>query len=411
MKGWYTIMFNESIKMAIDGMVSNKLRTLLTLLGIIIGVGAVIAMVSLGFGVKEQIKENISRLGSNLLIVQSGGRTATGARIQAGSGARLTYDDAKAIEKNIDGIKYVAPIVSRGYQLVVGNQNWTTNVQGSTPNIIDIRDYTVEEGRNMSEHDMAGKDRVCVIGKTIVDNLFPEGDPVGKTIRINLAPFKVIGVLGAKGQSSGGQDQDDVVFVPLTTAQNRMMGITYVNNITIQAENENVIDNVQAEVENLLRTRHRIKNPDDDDFTVRNLAALMDTMMSTANTITMLLGCIAAISLLVGGIGIMNIMLVSVTERTREIGIRKALGATYNNILLQFLIESAVIGIIGGFLGVVLGIGASYAISAFAEWKTVISVPIIIIAVVFSVGIGVFFGIYPARKAALLDPIEALRYE
>ena len=411
MKGWYTIMFNESIKMAIDGMVSNKLRTLLTLLGIIIGVGAVIAMVSLGFGVKEQIKENISRLGSNLLIVQSGGRTATGARIQAGSGARLTYDDAKAIEKNIDGIKYVAPIVSRGYQLVVGNQNWTTNVQGSTPNIIDIRDYTVEEGRNMSDHDMAGKDRVCVIGKTIVDNLFPEGDPVGKTIRINLAPFKVIGVLGAKGQSSGGQDQDDVVFVPLTTAQNRMMGITYVNNITIQAENENVIDNVQAEVENLLRTRHRIKNSDDDDFTVRNLAALMDTMMSTANTITMLLGCIAAISLLVGGIGIMNIMLVSVTERTREIGIRKALGATYNNILLQFLIESAVIGIIGGFLGVVLGIGASYAISAFAEWKTVISVPIIIIAVVFSVGIGVFFGIYPARKAALLDPIEALRYE
>ena len=377
--------------MAIDGMISNKLRTLLTLLGIIIGVGAVIAMVSLGFGVKEQIKDNISRLGSNLLIVQSGGRTATGARIQAGSGARLTDEDAKAIEKNIDGIKYVAPMVSRGYQLVVGNQNWTTNVQGSTPNIIDIRDYTVEEGRNINDHDMAGKDRVCVIGKTIVENLFPDGDPVGKTIRINKAPFKVVGVLGAKGQSSGGQDQDDVVFVPLTTAMNRMMGITYVNNITIQAMNENVIDSVQAEVENLLRIRHRIKSSDDDDFSVRNLAALMDTMMSTANTIT--------------------IMLVSVTERTREIGIRKALGATYNNILLQFLIESAVIGIIGGFLGVVLGIGASYAISTFAEWKTVISVPIIIISVVFSVGIGVFFGIYPARKAALLDPIEALRYE
>jgi len=397
--------------MAIDGMVSNKLRTLLTLLGIIIGVGAVIAMVSLGFGVKEQIKDNISRLGSNLLIVQSGGRTATGARIQAGSGARLTYDDAKAIEKNVDGIKYVAPIVSRGYQLVVGNQNWTTNVTGSTPNLIDIRDYSIADGRNMTEHDMSGKDRVCVIGKTIVDNLFPEGDPVGKTIRINLAPFKVVGVLGSKGQSSNGQDQDDVVFIPLTTAQNRMMGITHVNSITIQAENENVINDVQAEVENLLRQRHKIKGSEDDDFSVNNLAALMDTMMSTANTITMLLGCIAAISLLVGGIGIMNIMLVSVTERTREIGIRKALGATYNNILLQFLIESAVIGIIGGFLGVVLGIGASYAISTFAEWKTVISIPIIIIAVVFSVGIGVFFGIYPARKAALLDPIEALRYE
>ena len=397
--------------MAIDGMVSNKLRTLLTLLGIIIGVGAVIAMVSLGFGVKKQIKDNISRLGSNLLIVQSGGRTATGARIQAGSGARLTYDDAKAIEKNVDGIKYVAPIVSRGYQLVVGNQNWTTNVTGSTPNLIDIRDYSIADGRNMTEHDMSGKDRVCVIGKTIVDNLFPEGDPVGKTIRINLAPFKVVGVLGSKGQSSNGQDQDDVVFIPLTTAQNRMMGITHVNSITIQAENENVINDVQAEVENLLRQRHKIKGSEDDDFSVNNLAALMDTMMSTANTITMLLGCIAAISLLVGGIGIMNIMLVSVTERTREIGIRKALGATYNNILLQFLIESAVIGIIGGFLGVVLGIGASYAISTFAEWKTVISIPIIIISVVFSVGIGVFFGIYPARKAALLDPIEALRYE
>lgn len=397
--------------MAIEGMITNKLRTLLTLLGIIIGVGAVIAMVSLGFGVKEQIKDNISRLGSNLLIVMSGGRTSTGARVQAGGGARLTYDDAKAIEKNIDGIKYVAPMVASGYQLVAGNQNWTSNVQGTTPNIVDIRDYTIEEGRNMNERDLDGKDRVCVIGKTVADNLFPEGDPIGKIIRIKKAPFKVIGVLSTKGQSANGQDQDDVVFVPLTTAQNRMMGITYINNITIQAENENVINDVQAEVENLLRTRHKIKNSEDDDFSVRNLAALMDTMMSTANTITMLLGCIAAISLLVGGIGIMNIMLVSVTERTREIGIRKALGATYNNILLQFLIESAVIGIIGGFLGVILGVGASYAISTLAGWKTVISIPVIFISVIFSVGIGVFFGIYPARKAALLDPIDALRYE
>lgn len=411
MKGWYTIMFNESVKMAIEGMIANKLRTLLTLLGIIIGVGAVIAMVSLGFGVKEQIKDNISRLGSNLLIVMSGGRTSTGARIQAGSGARLTYEDAKAIEKNIDGIKHVAPMVASGYQLVAGNQNWTASVQGTTPNIIDIRDYTIEEGRNLSERDMSGKDRVAVIGRTIVDNLFPEGDPVGKSIRINKAPFQVVGVLSRKGQSANGQDQDDVVFIPLTTAQNRMMGITHINNITIQAENENVVNDVQAEVENLLRIRHKIRNSEDDDFTVRNLAALMDTMMSTANTITLLLGCIAAISLLVGGIGIMNIMLVSVTERTREIGIRKALGATYHNILLQFLIESAVIGIIGGLLGVMLGVGASYAISLVAGWKTVISIPIIFIAVIFSVGIGVFFGIYPARKAALLDPIDALRYE
>ena len=398
-------MFNESIKMALDGMLTNKLRTFLTLLGIIIGVGAVIAMVSLGFGVKEQIKSNISSLGSNLLIVMSGGRTPSG------EGARLTAEDAEAIEKQIDGIAHVAPAVSRSYQLVAGNQNWTTSVEGTTPNILDIRNYQLEDGRNLNQRDITSRDRVCVIGQTIVDNLFPDGDAVGKTVRINKAPFKVVGVLQTKGQSSSGQDQDDVVFIPLTTAQNRMMGITYISRITIQAENENVVDQVQADVEALLRVRHKIQDDEYDDFTVRNLAALMDTMMETANTITMLLGCIAAISLLVGGIGIMNIMLVSVTERTREIGIRKALGATYDNILLQFLIEAMVIGIVGGTLGVLLGVGASYAISYFAGWMTIISVPVILIAVLFSVGIGLFFGIYPARKAALLDPIEALRYE
>lgn len=404
-------MLNESIKMAIDGMTSNKLRTFLTLLGIIIGVGAVIAMVGLGFGVKENIRENISKLGSNLLIITSGGRTASGARLAAGEGARLTYEDAKAIEKQVDGIANISASVSSSYQLVMGNQNWTSRVEGTTPSNFIMQNYDIEDGRAFTERDLNSRARVCVIGPTVAESLFPEGNPVGKIMRINKAPFQVVGVLKSKGQSGGGTDQDDIVFIPLTTAQNRMMGITYVQRITVQAENENVINDVQAEVEQVLRQRHKIKEGDYDDFTVGNMAAVMETMMSTANSITMLLGCIAAISLLVGGIGIMNIMLVSVTERTREIGIRKALGATYNNILLQFLIEAMVIGIVGGFLGVVLGVGASFAISYFAGWTTVISWWAIIIAVVFSVGIGLFFGIYPARKAALLDPIDALRYE
>ena len=404
-------MLNESIKMALDGMVSNKLRTFLTLLGIIIGVGAVIAMVSLGFGVKESIKDNISKLGSNLLMVSAGGRTATGARLAAGEGAHLTFDDMLAIEKQVDGIAGISASVNSSYQLVAGNQNWTSRVEGTTPSNFEIQNYELEDGRLFTERDMNSRARVAVIGKTVADNLFPGDDPVGQIMRIKKAPFQVIGVLKPKGSSGMGQDQDDTVMSPLTTAQNRMMGITHVQRITVQAENENVINDVQAEVEQVLRTRHKIKDGDYDDFTISNMAAIMDTMMATANSITLLLGCIAAISLLVGGIGIMNIMLVSVTERTREIGIRKALGATYNNILLQFLIEAMVIGVVGGFLGVVIGVIASYGISTIAGWNTVISWWAIVVAVVFSVGIGLFFGIYPARKAALLDPIDALRYE
>ncbi len=404
-------MLNESIKMALEGMVSNKLRTFLTLLGIIIGVGAVIAMVSLGFGMKENIKNNISKLGSNLLVITSGGRTSSGARLAAGEGAKLTFEDGEAILKQVDGVARMSASVNRSYQLVAGNQNWTSRVEGTTPSNFDIQSLEIEDGRIFRSNDLTSRSRVAVIGKTVADSLFPDGEAVGQLMRINKAPFQVIGVLKSKGQSGMGQDQDDVVYIPLTTAQNRMMGITYVQRVTLQAENENIINEVQAEAEQVLRTRHKIKDGDYDDFTVRNMAAIMDTMMETANSITMLLGCIAAISLLVGGIGIMNIMLVSVTERTREIGIRKALGATYNNILLQFLIEAMVIGIVGGTLGVVLGVSASFAISQFAGWNTVISVWAIVIAVVFSVGIGLFFGIYPARKAALLDPIDALRYE
>lgn len=404
-------MFLASVKIAVDGLRANKLRSFLTMLGIIIGVGAVIAMVSIGFGVRDKIQKSIASLGSNLIIVLPGGVTQSGARIYSGSGTKLTLEDAQAISKYIDNVNYVAPAVSKQYQVIYNNQNWISNVEGTTPDFLTVRNFEMHAGSFFSNKDLDSKAKVAVLGKTIADNLFAETNPIGQTIRINKAQFKVIGVLESKGQSSVGSDQDDLVVIPITTAQQRMMGINYISRINIQAKSEDVVDFVQEDVTSLLRARHRIQGNAENDFTVRSLASVMQTATETTNNITLLLGNIAGISLLVGGIGIMNIMLVSVTERTREIGIRKALGATYKNILLQFLIEATVISLIGGTIGIALGVFISGIISSYLEFEMLISWTAVIIAFGFSVFIGLFFGIYPARKAALLNPIEALRYE
>ncbi|MCX7780838.1 MAG: ABC transporter permease [Negativicutes bacterium] len=403
-------MFWESIIIALEGLKANKLRSVLTMLGIIIGVGAVIAMVSIGMGVRQKVQTSIAGLGSNLLIITPGATSPTGVRLAAGSNNSLTVQDAQAIAREIPGVSLVAPFVSRQYQVIYGNKNWTTSIQGTTPEFLTVRNFTVDSGTFFSGQDNDTRARVAVLGRTVADNLFGDISPIGQTIRINKAPFRVIGVLGAKGQSAGGADQDDMVLIPLTTAQERVLGITFLHSISVQAVSADVINQVQDEIVELLRSRHRL-GAKPDDFTVRNLAAILATAEETTRTITLLLGNIAAISLVVGGIGIMNIMLVSVTERTREIGIRKALGATYYNILLQFLIEAVVIGVTGGLIGIGLGVGSSYAISGIAGWNTVVSFSSILLAFGFSVMVGLFFGLYPARKAALLDPIEALRYE
>ncbi|GMB01481.1 ABC transporter permease [Pelosinus sp. IPA-1] len=403
-------MFSESILIAFAGLKANKLRAMLTMLGIIIGVGAVIAMVSIGMGVRDKVESSIAGLGSNLLVVTPGAASSGGSRQAAGSGITLNEKDAVAIAQEIGGVNLVAPAVSRSYQVVFGNQNWTTSVQGTTPDILGVRSYTMEEGTFFTNQDVETRARVAVLGKTVAENLFNGGTPIGQTIRINNAPFQVIGVLEAKGESVGG-NQDDTIIIPLKTAQERLMGITYVQSINIQASGTDVINQAQEDVQALLRARHKLAPTTPDDFTVRNMVAVMATADATTSMITLLLGVVAGLSLLVGGIGIMNIMLVSVTERTREIGIRKALGARYHNILLQFLIEAVVISVAGGVLGIGLGIVSSYAVSTVAGWKTIISSLSIIAAFGFSVMIGLFFGIYPARKAALLDPIEALRYE
>jgi len=403
-------MYKESFLMAWASLVANKLRSLLTMLGIIIGVAAVIALVSIGNGVKQDIEDSISSLGSNLLVVMPGAPRTPGVRPSQGSMKSLKISDYEAIAK-LEGVKAASPMTNGSYVVIYQNKNWTTSVAGVNANFQDVNNWTMTSGRFFSDKNVQNRERVAVVGQTVVKNLFADEDPVGKEIRVKNIPFRVIGVLKSKGNGTMGNDQDDTVLIPYTTSMERVEGIDYLRMVYVVAKDDEGIDRLQADIENLLRVRHSIKDPNLDDFNIQNMKSIMETVAQTTGTFTLFLGAVAAISLVVGGIGIMNIMLVSVTERTREIGVRKALGATYSVIVTQFLIEAVVISLMGGFIGIAFGIGASKLIGMASGMSTVVSIPTIIMSFGFSMAIGLIFGIYPARKAAKLNPIDALHYE
>ena len=403
-------MYKESFLMAWASLIANKMRSVLTMLGIIIGVAAVIALVSIGNGVKQDIQNSISSLGSNLLMVMPGAPRTPGVRPSAGSMKSLKVSDYEAISK-LDGVRAASPMTNGSYVVIYQNKNWTTSVSGVSYNYLDVNNWSMKSGRFLSEKNVQNRERVAVVGKTVVKNLFGDEDPVGAEIRVKNIPFRIIGVLNSKGSGAMGNDQDDMVVIPYTTAMERVEGVDYLRMIYVVGKDENGIDRLQSDIENLLRVRHGIKDTNLDDFNIQNMNSIMETMEETTGTLTLFLGAVAAISLVVGGIGIMNIMLVSVTERTREIGVRKALGATYSVIVTQFLIEAVVISLMGGIIGIILGIGSSKLIGMASGMSTVISVPTIVMSFAFSMAIGLIFGIYPARKAAKLNPIDALHYE
>ena len=401
------------IRVAFRALVRNKMRAILTMLGIIIGVGAVIAMVSIGQGAQASVQAQIESIGTNLLFVSAGAQNVGGVRSGTGDTGTntLTVEDLEAIKREVPSVAMVSPTVNSRTQLVSGNMNWNTNVQGVSEQYPEVRKWTIQSGSFFTDADVRSAARVIVIGQTIGDNLFPGMDPVGQTLRVANLPFRVVGVMARKGQDQQGRDQDDISFAPYTTVQKKVLGSPRLQVAYASAVSQDATYTAQEQITELLRQRHKLGANEPNDFTVRNMTDIAEAANETNNTMTILLACIASVSLLVGGIGIMNIMLVSVTERTREIGIRMAIGARSSAVRYQFLIESIVLSLTGGFIGIVLGVVISVAIPKLLGWPTLVSSLAIIGSVIFSAAVGIFFGYYPARKAAALDPIEALRYE
>ena len=401
------------IRVAFRALVRNKMRAALTMLGVIIGVAAVIAMVSIGQGAQASVQAQIESMGTNLLFVSAGAQNVGGVRSGAGdSGTNtLTVEDLEAIRREVPSVSMVSPTINARSQLVVGNQNWNTSIQGVSEQYPEVRKWMVQSGAFFTEADVRTAARVIVIGQTIADNLFPGTDPLGQSVRVMNLPFKVVGVMARKGQDPQGRDQDDTAFAPYTAVQKKLLGSTRVQVAYVSAISQDATYTAQTQITELLRQRHKLSPSAPADFTVRNMTDVAEAANETNSIMTMLLGSIAGVSLLVGGIGIMNIMLVSVTERTREIGIRMAIGARSSAVRRQFLIESIVLSLTGGLIGILLGVIVSVSIPAMLGWPTLVSTAAIIGSVIFSAAVGIFFGYYPARKAAGLDPIEALRYE
>jgi putative ABC transport system permease protein len=403
--------FLSTILVALRALRRNKLRSVLTALGIIIGVGAVIAMVSIGNGAEAQVEAQIASLGQNIILVFAGSANSGGARSGYGGIGTLTVEDALAIKNEVRDVAAVSPEIRGNAQVLANGLNWFTRIIGESEDYLSMREWPISAGTDFTEQDIRSAGKVCIIGQTIVNQLFPEGDPVGKSIRIRNLPFKVVGVLAAKGFSLQGTDQDDMVIIPYTSAMKRFSKQTFLPFINVQAASADRMANAEQDIAGLLRDRHHITQGKDDDFTVRDQQEIAEAATATTRTMTFLLGAIAGVSLVVGGIGIMNIMLVSVTERTREIGIRMAVGAHGSDIRMQFLIEAVVLSLMGGTLGILLGIGSSQFLSRLNHWPVLISTVAVVAAFLFSGAVGICFGYYPASKAAQLDPIDALRYE